>query len=191
MINKKANGLTDSVVFIFMALILVITIGFYDFFKVEYFEPTSDLLKNLTLETEGINTTHPDYLAMLDVDDMVEETVFPFNLIFIGVCLLMFFYSMYKAVVSPKYNLYVLFTQTLGGLLLIFFAFTLVLIDVINYFTDIFLNYLFVGVVSNYVPSYIFVQEWYGLIILIWALSYALLNYFFGVEEDLPTFEEM
>lgn len=184
--NRKGSGFFDATIFLLVALLIVIIVGFYDLAKVEYYEPISDKIKDLAIER--IDETHPDYLAMLEIDNTVNTTVFPFNLLFIGLSLTFFFFSMYKAIFTPRSSAFILFTRTTGGLIVTLYLVSILLMQIINWFTEIFLDYLFADVIINFVPSYIFVQDNWGAIIVVWVLAYYMLNYFFGSETQYPDY---
>ena len=60
----------------------------------------------------------------------------------------------------------------------------LLVVKVIAWFSAIFFDYLFEGVIINYVPAYLFVSEYWAFIILVWVLGFYTINHFFG--DDLP-----
>jgi len=179
--NKKGEiGMRSIFAFLILAVMFILMVGLYDLFQVEVYEPTSSLIKNMTLELNNDTETNIYYQKQVENDERTIGLNFPFNLLFIFITFVAFVFSIYDAITRKKIPIFNLFVETVGGLIVGTYILHIMLIKVIEWIRIDIFNQIFGDLVLKYIPFYYYILNSWALFALIWVGCFIVSNRYFG-----------
>lgn len=179
--RKKGSVYMDIFVFLVLAIFFLLIAAYYDFMKVEIYEPTSDIIKNQTLNYK--NNASAYYQAMLRTDEYIEETILPFNLFFIFISFMAFGMSIYKAAYSYKTDIFSFLGKNTAGLIAFIYFLAIYVLQVIVWILEEIWNPIFGDVINLYVPSFNYLLEYSYIFVIVWWAIATIVNQLLGKEE--------
>lgn len=182
-LTKKGEGsiFANIVAFFLLATLFLFIVGLFDLAKVEVYNPASAILKNQSLYF--INDSNPIYLAMLENDNILDNTTLPFNLIFLFISFMAVAMSLYNSIVGYKTDPFSFLGKTTAGIIAFIYFLSVFLLEVVTWFIEQLINPIFGDVILNYVPSYQYLLNYPFIIVLVWLCVGIGLNQIFGKEE--------
>ncbi len=183
--NKKGmlHGWDWALGFFFFLLFFLFMVGVTDLVKVEFFQPMTDLIRNITVEQSGNDSIY--VLKQNELHNKIDNITIDWNLILIFMTGYVMIMSVWSSMQETRQSIFSLLFGTIGGLLFFIYIFHLVVIGIIQYFEIQFIGQIFGDLILNYVPFYYILLDNWAMLILVWVVLMSASNFMFGKETEI------
>lgn len=185
--NKKGFILGWKWIISFFLILLFMTfiVFLVDVAKVEFFDPATDTIRNLTENVTGSNTSIY-VLKQNEIHNTTDNVSLPYNLILIIITFIIVFASIYDATQQEKQGIISLLVSTMGGIAFLLYIIHLFVFGMLDYFQVQVIGQLFSGLIDTHLPFYnVVIENWW--LVFIWALIFQGANYLFGKDPEDST----